>query len=45
MSPFLAWGDFHVRSRFASSAIPKEKWRTTRSLQRAHTNKEGTVNF
>ena len=30
---FLAWGDFHARSRFARSIIPKEKWgRTTRSL-------------
>ena len=27
VSPFLAWGDFHARS-----AIPKEKWGTTRSL-------------
>ena len=32
MSPFLAWGDFHARSRFARSTIPKEKWGTTRSL-------------
>ena len=32
-SPFLAWGDFHVRSRFArSTTIPEEKWGTTRSL-------------
>ena len=23
---FLAWGDFHARSRFALSAIPEEKW-------------------
>ena len=23
---FLAWGDFHVRLRFARSAIPEEKW-------------------
>ena len=23
---FLAWGDFHVRSRFARSTIPEEKW-------------------
>ena len=30
--PFLAWGDFHVRSRFALSTIPEEKWGTTRSL-------------
>ena len=26
------WGDFHGRSRFARSTIPKEKWGTTRSL-------------
>ena len=32
VSPFLAWGDFHARSRFARSTIPKEKWETTRSL-------------
>ena len=30
---FFAWGDFHARSRFARSTIPKEKWGTTRSLQ------------
>ena len=23
---FLAWGDFHARSRFARSTIPKERW-------------------
>ena len=23
---FLAWGDFHARSRFARSAIPEGKW-------------------
>ena len=34
MSPFLAWGDFHARSRFARSTIPEEKWGTTRSLDR-----------
>ena len=32
MSPFLVWGDFHARSRFARSTIPEEKWGTTRSL-------------
>ena len=31
---FLAWGDFHARSRFARSAIPEEKSETTRSLTR-----------
>ena len=31
-SPFLAWGDFHARLRFARSTIPEEKWGTTRSL-------------
>ena len=24
VSPFLAWGDFHARSRFARSTIPEE---------------------
>ena len=33
MSPFLAWVDFHARSRFARTTIPEEKWGTTRSLQ------------
>ena len=23
---FLAWGNFHMRSRFARSTIPEEKW-------------------
>ena len=32
VSPFLAWGDFHARSRFARSTIPEEKWGTTCSL-------------
>ena len=32
MSPFLVWGDFLARSRFAPSTIPEEKWGTTRSL-------------
>ena len=32
VSPFLAWVDFHARSRFARSTIPEEKWGTTRSL-------------
>ena len=26
VSPLLAWGDFHARSRFARSTIPEEKW-------------------
>ena len=26
VSPFLAWGDFHARSRFARSTIPEGKW-------------------
>ena len=29
---FLAWGDFHARSRFARSTIPEGKWGTTPSL-------------
>ena len=32
VSPFLAWGDFHARSRFARSTVPDDKWGTTRSL-------------
>ena len=32
MLPFLAWGDFNARSRFAPSTIPEEKWGTTGSL-------------
>ena len=32
VSPFLACGEFHARSRFARSTIPEEKWGTTRSL-------------
>ena len=28
VSPFLARGDFHARSRFARSTIPEEKWGT-----------------
>ena len=29
---FLAWGDFHARSRFSRSTIPEDKWGTTPSL-------------
>ena len=36
VSPFLAWGDFHARSRFARFTIPDEKWGTTRSLISGH---------
>ena len=36
VSPFLAWVDFHARSRFARSTIPEEKWGTTRSLVKGH---------
>ena len=35
-SPFLAWGDFHARLRFARSTIPEEKWGTTHSLNGSH---------
>ena len=31
--PFLAWDDFHARSRFARSSIHEDKWGTTRSLR------------
>ena len=33
VSPFLAWGDFHARSRFTRSTILEEKWWTARSLK------------
>ena len=36
MSRFLAWGDFHARSRFTRSTIPEEKWGTTRSVVQAN---------
>ena len=36
VSPFLAWGDFHARSRFARSTISEEKWGTTRSLNESY---------
>ena len=32
VSPFLTWGDFHARLRFARSTIPEETWGTSRSL-------------
>ena len=32
VSPFLAWGDFHARSRFVRPTIPEEKWGTTSNL-------------
>ena len=32
-TPFLAWGDFHARSRFAHFTIPEDKWGTTRNLR------------
>ena len=37
VSPFLTWGDFHARSRFARSTIPEQKWGTTRSLRAVKT--------
>ena len=30
VSPFLAWGDFHARSRFARSTIPEKGRRKKR---------------
>ena len=33
VSPILAWGDFHARSRFTRSTIPEEKCGTARSLK------------
>ena len=43
MSPFLAWGDFHERSRLARSTIPEEKWGTTRSLDHKVHNLAGKL--
>ena len=42
---FLAWGDFHARSRFARSYYPRGKMRTTRSLTESrHTmDRHGSV--
>ena len=40
VSPFLAWGDFHARSRFARPTIPEEKWGTTRSLRKTFTGEK-----
>ena len=47
VSPFLAWGDFHARLRFARSTIPEEKWGITRSLaDNCHSSKRNKfVNF
>ena len=39
--PFLAWGDFHARSRFARFPIPEGKWGTSRSLSASYRRKEG----
>ena len=39
VSPFLAWVDFHARSRFVRSTIPEEKWGTTRSLIQSRIDK------
>ena len=44
MSPFLAWGDFHARSRFVRSTIPEEKWGTTPSLPSTRHNQLFTRN-
>ena len=41
VSPFLAWGDFHARSRLARPTIPEEKWGTTRSLIRSLIDRNG----
>ena len=41
ITPFLAWGDFHARSRFARFPIPEGKWGTTRSLSASYRRKEG----
>ena len=38
---FLAWGDFNAPSRFPRSAIPEEKWGTTRSLDKRRLCSQG----
>ena len=45
VSPFLAWVDFHARSRFDRSTIPEEKWGTTRSLPTVGIQKFGLGTF
>ena len=45
VSPFLAWGNFHARSRSARSTIPEEKWGTTRSLLSSRPDKESLVKW
>ena len=45
VSPLLAWGDFHARSRFAHSTIPEEKWGTTRSLQERMERRDPEIEF
>ena len=47
VSSFLAWGDFHARSRFARSTILEEKWGTTGSLEdnRPRTDFDGLDEF
>ena len=45
VSPFLSWDDFHARSSFARSTIPREKWGTNRSLSSQWTSWETEVYF
>ena len=45
VSPFLACGDFHARSRFARCTIPEDKWGTTRSLPSKLKNNKGVKMF
>ena len=41
VSPFLRWGDFHARSRFARSTVLEDKRGTTRSLKNNLTDSQG----
>ena len=43
VSPFLAWGEFHARLRFARCTIPEDKCGTTRSLLSRRTLLRGYI--
>ena len=41
VSPFLRWGDFHARSRFARSTVLEDKRGTTRNLKNNRIDSQG----
>ena len=41
VSPFLRWGDFHARSRFARSTVLEDKRGTTRNLKNNRIDTQG----